>query len=90
MNRELLDSLILQLERDAIAHDAAKRTSRLPLLQTMSAQLHASRAALVEAIDIENDQLRADISRIGHERDDMIRANVELQERLSALEDDLK
>lgn len=35
-------------------------------------------------------RLRADIERIGHERDQMVAANVELQERLSALEDDGK
>jgi hypothetical protein len=34
--------------------------------------------------------LRADIERIGRERDDMARANAELQARLSALEDDGK
>lgn len=33
-------------------------------------------------------KLRADIERIGHERDDMNRANAELQERLSALQRD--
>lgn len=37
-----------------------------------------------------NVTLRADIERIGHERDQMIAANVELQERLSRLEDDCK
>lgn len=35
-------------------------------------------------------RLRADIERIGHERDQMVSANVELQTRLSALEDDGK
>jgi hypothetical protein len=35
-------------------------------------------------------KLFADIERIGHERDQMVAANVELQERLSRLEDDLK
>ena len=35
-------------------------------------------------------KLRADIQRIGHERDKMVAANVGLQERLSALEDDGK
>ena len=34
--------------------------------------------------------LRADIERIGRERDQMVAANVELQERLSKLEDDGK
>jgi hypothetical protein len=38
----------------------------------------------------ENIKLRADISRIGHERDDMARAAQELQARLSRLEDDRK
>lgn len=33
-------------------------------------------------------KLRADIERIGRERDDMSRANAELQARLSAMEDD--
>lgn len=33
-------------------------------------------------------RLRADVKRIGHERDQMVAANVELQERLSRLEDD--
>ena len=41
------------------------------------------------AVD-ETQQLRADIERIGRERDDMARANAELQERLSRLEDDGK
>lgn len=36
------------------------------------------------------DWRRADVERIGQERDDMSRANVELQERLSAMEDDGK
>lgn len=35
-------------------------------------------------------KLRADVERIGRERDDMARANAELQARLSALEDDGK
>lgn len=35
-------------------------------------------------------RLRADIERIGRERDQMVAANVELQERLSKLEDDGK
>lgn len=41
------------------------------------------------AVD-ETQQLRSDIERIGRERDQMVAANVELQERLSKLEDDLK
>jgi diadenosine tetraphosphatase ApaH/serine/threonine PP2A family protein phosphatase len=36
------------------------------------------------------DSLRADVERLGRERDDMARANAELQERLSACEDDGK
>ena len=36
----------------------------------------------------ENIKLRADVERIGRERDDMARANAELQARLSAMEDD--
>lgn len=35
-------------------------------------------------------QLRSSVERIGHERDQMVAANVELQERLSRLEDDGK
>lgn len=35
-------------------------------------------------------KLCADVERIGHERDQMVAANVELQERLSRLEDDQK
>jgi hypothetical protein len=38
------------------------------------------------ALEIERAQLRADIERLGRERDDMARANAELQERLSAYE----
>lgn len=44
----------------------------------------------VESLTIEVRQLRADIERIGRERDDMARANAELQQRLTALEDDGK
>ena len=35
-------------------------------------------------------KLSADVERIGHERDQMVAANVDLQERLSRLEDDHK
>lgn len=38
----------------------------------------------------ETQKLRSDVERIGHERDQMVAANMELQERLSRLEDDLK
>ena len=43
-----------------------------------------------DAAEDEAKKLRANIQRIGRERDQMIAANVELQERLSALEDDGK
>jgi len=46
-----------------------------------------------DAAEDEAKKLLANIERLGHERDQMIAANVELQERLSAfsaLEDDLK
>ena len=46
--------------------------------------------ALVAALRDERNKLRSDIERIGRERDLMIAANVELQERLSAMEDDGK
>lgn len=38
----------------------------------------------------EIERLRADVERIGAERDQMVAANVELQEQLSRLEDDRK
>lgn len=50
----------------------------------------AEQAAISEWRRAECVKLRADIERIGRERDQMIAANVELQERLSRLEDDLK
>lgn len=50
-----------------------------------------------ELVRLELDELRSDrqrlidnIERLGRERDQMVAANVELQERLSALEDDGK
>ena len=44
----------------------------------------------VPALVAEVRRIRGDIERIGRERDQMIAANVELQQRLSRLEDDLK
>lgn len=89
-----LDPLILQLERDAVNHSMAARLYSRQFVERALQRLYESRAALVNAIRDEIDQkvkhLRADIERIGRERDQMIAANVELQERLSRLEDDGK
>jgi hypothetical protein len=50
----------------------------------------AATSHVVRALMNEIHDLRADVERIGRERDDMARANAELQERLCAREDGLK
>lgn len=53
-------------------------------------QITPANEVTIKQLIEENIKLRADVERIGRERDDMASANVELQERLSKLEDDLK
>lgn len=55
--------------------------------RTRNVEHYAMMAAEQRIRDMVN-QLRADVERIGRERDDMARANAELQARLSRLEDD--
>lgn len=59
-------------------------------LVAVSDRSFGGRALYMKRAVDETQQLRSDIERIGRERDQMVAANVELQERLSKLEDDLK
>lgn len=51
-------------------------------------QITPANEVTIKQLIEENIKLRADVERIGRERDDMARANAELQARLSAMEDD--
>ena len=74
----------------------AAHSEALTLFESMKAQLYPEGEAapaqttvgiilqisnLVAGLRDERDQLRSDVERIGHERDQMVAANVELQER---------
>lgn len=80
-----IESLIYQLERDAIAHCMARHGSSAIVIAQMEGRRILSRAALVTAITDENVKLRADIERIGRERDDMERANKEQAAEIARL-----
>ena len=80
-----IKSLIYQLERDAIAHCMARHGSSAIVIAQMEGRRILSRAALVTAITDENVKLRADIERIGRERDDMERANKEQAAEIARL-----
>lgn len=59
-----IESLIYQLERDAIAHCMARHGSSAIVIAQMEGRRILSRAALVTAITDENVKLRADVERI--------------------------
>lgn len=90
------ESLIADLESAAIAHRAAVQSGNEPAALRLLSRLLCCRASLLAHIAASENaivQLRASVDRIGHERELMIAANVQLQERLSRfsnLEDDLK
>lgn len=90
------EGLIDDLENAAIAHKAAVTQGNEPSALRLLSRLLGCRSSLLSHIAANENaiaQLRASVERIGHERDQMIAANVELQERLSAfsaMEDDLK
>lgn len=87
----------LQMARNAVIAHATEQVKSINASldecrqyeQSATNNAHAKAAAMKEKQD-EIIRLRTDIERIGHERDQMVAANVELQERLSRLEDDLK
>lgn len=80
--------------REALTLFEAMKAQHYPDSEAMPNQTTAGLVLqisnMVAGLRNERAKLRADIERIGRERDDMARANVELQERLSALEDDGK
>lgn len=90
------ECLIADLENAAIAHKAAVTQGNEPAALRLLSRLLFHRSSLLAHIAASESaiaSLRANVERIGHERDQMIAANVDLQERLSALsamEDDLK
>jgi hypothetical protein len=83
--------LVQELEECVSAFCASKVLNRA--VSSAANEMQCARARLLRrgwALESENIKLRADLERIGRERDDMARANAELQERLSACEDGLK
>lgn len=88
------ETLIADLENAEIAHRAAVQSGNEPAALRLLSRLLFYRSSLLAHIAANEHSialLRDSVKRIGHERDLMIAANTELQERLSvALEDDLK
>lgn len=73
--------------------DVRELVAEVRRLQANAELLRAEKELQQPALDaqvVQIDLLRADLERIGHERDQMVAANVELQDRLSRLEDDRK
>jgi cell division septum initiation protein DivIVA len=79
--------LVQELEECVSAFCASKVLNRA--VPSAANEMQCARARLLRrgwALESENIKLRADLERIGRERDDMARANAELQARLSAYE----
>lgn len=80
--------------REALTLFEAMKAQHYPNSEAMPDQTTAGLVLqisnMVAGLRNERAKLRADVERIGRERDDMARANAELQARLSTLEDDGK
>ena len=94
--RNELDRFVLTADEDDTIEVLIQRLRRttsdgeLYGIEEQDAQMRYMLRSTFAALMADVRTFRADIERIGRERDQMVAANVELQERLSALEDDGK